>query len=717
MSSARRVLAHPIPREVVFDVEAYATHRALHNPGVSSARSCVALPARPRLCILSAKAEQDKTQLTAGKEATAAELQSALRSSDVVVRFLQSNQLEPVMEQPARTNKELVQALEAMANRLRVASLISTSEAGSGHPTSCLSAADLVAAVFFYAMRYDVTNPKNRANDRFVLSKGHAAPLLYAAWSEAGAFDPERLKTLREFTSDLEGHPTPRLQWVEVATGSLGQGLSCGVGMALSSKCIDRIDNRVFVLMGDGEVAEGSVWEAASLASYYKLDNLIALVDVNGLGQSQRTMFGHDTETYRRRFESFGWRAIAIDGHNLSQIMSALDEAMATSSKPAVIIAATKKGKGVSFIEDKDGWHGKALKKGDELDRALAELQRATDSTNTLMVKPPEGKSAAVKIETHSSAVSLYTSGQEIATREAYGTALARLGDVNPLVVALDGDTKNSTFSEKFMKAHPDRFFESFIAEQNMVGAAVGLGAMGKIPFASTFACFLTRAFDQIRMAAISQANLKLCGSHAGVSIGEDGPSQMGLEDFAMMRAVEGSTVLYPSDAIAAEQAVYLAAAHHGIVYIRTSRPKTPVIYSADERFEVGRAKVIRKSADDRLTIVAGGVTLIEALAAYDQLNADGIAVRLIDVFSVKPVDVETLAASGSETNKLIVTVEDHFPFGGIGDAVASAVAPFGIRVYQMAVGELPRSGKPEELLAAYGIDRAAIVRKVKSLI
>lgn len=623
------------------------------------------------------------------------------------------------MEQPARTNRDLIQTLEAMGNKLRIHSMVATSEAGSGHPTSCMSAADLTAAVFFHAMRYDVANPKNPVNDRFVLSKGHAAPLLYAAWAEAGAFPVERLKTLREFTSDLEGHPTPRLPWVEVATGSLGQGLSCGVGMALNSKYLDKSGSNVFVLMGDGENAEGSVWEAAEIASYYKLDNLIAIVDVNGLGQSQRTMYGHDTEVYRRRYEAFGWHAVSVDGHNIAEIIAALDEALAMTGKPVAIVAATKKGKGVSFIEDKDGWHGKAIKKGEELDRALAELEPKVAGAVSLRMKSPDGRSATpITIDggAKSKAIELKI-GDKVATREAYGDALARLGDENALVVAVDGDTKNSTYSEKFLKAHDGRFFELFIAEQNMVGAAVGLSSMGKIPFASTFACFLTRAYDQIRMAAVSQANLKLCGSHAGVSIGEDGPSQMALEDLAMMRAIEGSTVLYPSDAISAEHAVRLAAEHKGIVYIRTSRPKTPVIYSSDEKFEIGRAKVIRQSTDDKVTVVTSGVTLFEALAAYDQLKAEGIAIRVIDLFSIKPIDESTLRTAGSETNNLMITVEDHAAWGGIGDAVASAVSALGIRVHQLAVREVPRSGKPEELLAAYGIDRDAIVEKAKSIL
>ncbi|MEK6303046.1 MAG: transketolase [Acidobacteriota bacterium] len=624
------------------------------------------------------------------------------------------------MEKSARINDALIRSLESMGNRLRILSIIGTSEAGSGHPTSCMSAADLTAAVFFHAMRYDVANPKNPLNDRVVFSKGHAAPLLYAAWAEAGAFPAERIKTLRQFTSDLEGHPTPRLSWVEVATGSLGQGLAFGVGMALNSKYLDKVNNNVFVLMGDGEVAEGSIWESAEIASHYKLDNLIGIVDVNALGQSQRTMYGHDTEVYRRRFEAFGWHAQSINGHDMGQIVAALDDVMLVQDKPSVIIAATMKGKGVSFTEDKDGWHGKPLKKGEEMDRALEELESKSRLAPTLSVASPEGRTMSgqlASVPKSEFAIGEYALGQEVATREAYGAALARAGDADQRIVALDGDTKNSTFAEKFMKAHPDRFFECFIAEQNMVSAAVGLGAMGKIPFASTFACFLTRAYDQIRMAAISKANLKLCGSHAGVSIGEDGPSQMALEDLAMIRAIEGSMVLYPSDAVSTEHAVRIAAENHGIVYIRTSRPKTPVIYSKDELFELGRAKVIRESAADKVAIVTSGVTLFEALAAYDQLKSDGINVRVIDLFSIKPIDAVTLTAAGKAAGNLIITVEDHSADGGIGDAVAAAVSPAGIRVHRLGVREMPRSGKPEELLAAYGIDCAAIVDSVRKTI
>lgn len=622
------------------------------------------------------------------------------------------------MEQSARINENLLQSLEAMGNQLRIHSITSTSEAGSGHPTSCMSAADLVAAVFFYAMRYDVSNPKNPLNDRFVLSKGHAAPLLYAAFAEAGVIPVEELKTLREFTSDLEGHPTPRLPFVEVATGSLGQGLSCAVGMALNSKYLDKVDNHIFVLLGDGESAEGSVWEGAEIASYYNLNNLTAIVDVNALGQSQRTMYGHDTEVYRRRFEAFGFQAIAIDGHDMAQIVGALDQALATTDKPFAIIAATKKGKGVSFVEDKNGWHGKAFKKGEEMERALAELQPLTAKFVKMQMHAPDGRTIAERTTAAQEMKPInYELGKEFATREVYGESLARIGDAKPDVVVLDADTKNSTYAEKFMKAHQERFFESFIAEQDMVSVACGLSAMGKIPFASTFACFLTRAYDQIRMAAISQANLKLCGSHAGISIGEDGPSQMALEDLAMMRAIETSSVLYPSDAVSAENAVEIAANTRGIFYIRTTRPKTPVIYKNDEPFALGKAKIVRQSDADKITIVAAGVTLFEALAAYDQLQSEGIAVRVIDIFSLKPIDAETLQSSGKVTNNLILTVEDHSAWGGIGDAVAAAVSATGVRVHSLAVHGVPRSGKPEELLAAFGIDSTAIVNKTKELL
>jgi len=619
--------------------------------------------------------------------------------------------------------------LRELAQRLRRNSVRMTTEAGSGHPTSCLSAADLVAAVFFHALRYDVRNLHHPTNDRFILSKGHAAPLLYAAWAEAGAIPAEKLMTLRRVESELEGHPTPRFPWAEVATGSLGQGLSIGVGMALAGKYLDRLDYRVYVLLGDGETAEGAVWEAAALAAYYRLNNLIALVDVNRLGQSQATMYGHDLQAYERRFHAFGWHALVVDGHDMEAILRALDHARRSQDRPVAIIAKTVKGKGVSFLEDQEGWHGKPLKRGAETERALRDLgapaewpiERIEPPAGFQMAPPPPLPDGVRPLEAIPSSdwgsPPAYRPGELVATREAYGTGLVRVGAVNPRIVALDGDTKNSTFSEKFQQAYPHRFFEKFIAEQNMVGAAIGLAARGYIPFASTFACFLTRAFDHIRMAGISRANIKLCGSHAGVSIGEDGPSQMGLEDLAMMRAVAGSVVLYPSDAVSTERAVELAAAHRGIVYIRTTRPKTPVLYPSDESFAIGRCKVLRRDARDRLTIVAAGITLHEALRAYEELKNQGIPVRVIDLFSVKPVDGETLRRAARETGGVILTVEDHYPEGGLGDAVAAAVSEEGFRVIKLAVNDLPRSGKPEELLDRYGISARHIVERARQLI
>ncbi|MBI1930045.1 transketolase [Candidatus Poribacteria bacterium] len=611
--------------------------------------------------------------------------------------------------------ENLITVLKQKANNLRIHSIVSTSEAGSGHPTTCMSSAELVSALFFYAMRYDAKNLHHPNNDRFILSKGHAAPILYAAWAEAGIISADDLLTLRRIDSDLEGHPTPRLKWVDVATGSLGQGLSIGVGMALNGKYLDQSDYRVYVLLGDGETAEGGVWEAAALASHYKLNNLIGIVDVNSLGQSQRTMYGTDIDSYCRRFEAFGWNTIGIDGHNFNDILSALDKAKATGGRPTMIVARTLKGKGVSSLEDKDGWHGKPIPKGEQLDAALKELGPLSPNGNfQIEIPPPPRPVAQLKIREIASPD--YQIGEEVATRSGYGAGLAKLGDVNPFVVALDGDVKNSTYAEQFMAKHGARYFEMFIAEQNLVGAGVGLSKCGKIPFVSTFAAFLARAYDHIRMSAISRANIKYAGSHCGVSIGEDGPSQMGLEDVAMFRAIPESVVLYPSDAVAAERLVAAAAAHEGIVYIRTSRPKTPVLYSNDERFPIGGSKVVRSSDSDRLTVIAAGVTLHEALKAYTQLKSEGISIRVIDLYSVKPVDTETLLRAAAATHNTLLTVEDHYPEGGLGEAVLEAVASKGIKVHKLAVNGLPRSGKPDELIKAYGISAACIVRKVKEL-
>ena len=601
--------------------------------------------------------------------------------------------------------------LHRMAQKLRRHSLESTAEAGSGHPTSCMSCAELVSVLFFEEMRWDPGDPSGRDADVFVLSKGHSAPILWAALQEAGAIH-EDLLTLRRHDSPLEGHPTPLVPWVRVATGSLGQGLSSSAGMAWSRR-LDGSQGRVYCLMGDGEVAEGSVWEAAQFASFYQLDNLCAVIDVNRLGQSGPTMYEHDLARYLERLHAFGWETVSVDGHDVAAVREAFTKARATRGRPFGIVARTLKGKGVSFLEDKEGWHGKPVKKGDELARALAELG---DTSISLQVEPRRYPTPTELAPMPPRVEPAYKLGQEVATREAYGSALAQLAQRSPQVVALDGDTKNSTFSERFKQIHPERFVDAYIAEQNMVGVALGASTEGKVPFASTFACFLTRAYDFIRMAVYSRPrHLVLVGSHAGVSIGEDGASQMAVEDLAMMRALLACTVLYPSDAVSAERLVELAAQTPGLVYIRTSRPKTAVLYANEERFTVGGSKVLRRSDRDVVTLVGAGVTLHEALAAQKRLAAEGIAARVIDLYSVRPLDVETLRRAAAET-RAIVTVEDHSLHGGIGEAVAGALAG-AARVEMLGVHAIPRSGKPAELMAAHGIDADAIVKAVKRVL
>jgi transketolase len=613
----------------------------------------------------------------------------------------------------------LVPALKNIAARLRIHSVESTTKAGSGHPSSCCSAADIVAVLFFSEMRFDPKDPKRVDADRFILSKGHAAPLLYAAWAEAGAFDRAELLKLREFDSDLEGHPTPRLPFVDVATGSLGQGICAGVGTALNAKRISS-DYRTYVLMGDGEAAEGSVAEAAAIARFHRLENLCAIIDINGLGQSRPTMFGHDSGAFAARWRAFGWHTIELDGHDIPAVLSAFEEARRITDRPTVLLARTLKGKGVSIMEGKEGWHGRALS-AEQLPAALKELAAqfvdggSIDGPAPLQVRKPAG---APRREPAPGPVAppLYKMGESVATREAFGTALAKLGDADSRVVALDGDVKNSTFSDRFEKAHPERFYENFIAEQVMVGAAMGLAARGAIAFPATFAAFLTRAYDFIRMAAISNLNVKLAGSHCGVSIGEDGPSQMGLEDLAMMRAQPNFTVLYPCDAVSTERLMALAAYRPGPAYIRTSRPKTPVIYGVDEKFEIGGCKVLRESPSDAATVVGAGVTVFEALKAYDELARLGTRIRVIDLYSVQPVDRATLVSAARQTRNRIVTVEDHYAAGGIGDAVSEAVASEGITLRRLAVREIPRSGTPEEMLDKFGISAKQIVEAVLAL-
>jgi transketolase len=612
-----------------------------------------------------------------------------------------------------------VAALRNVATRLRVDSVLSTSEAASGHPTSCASAAEVVAALFFSEMRYDPRNPQNPDNDRFVLSKGHAAPILYAAWAEVGLLKREDLLTLRRFDSDLEGHPTPRLSFVDVATGSLGQGICAAVGIALNARRI-KSDYRTYVMLGDGESAEGSVWEAAEAGAHDRLDSLCGITDVNGLGQSGPSIWDHDMEAYASKWRAFGWHALVIDGHDITAILDAFDEARRTTGRPTMILARTIKGKGLTSAEGKPGWHGKAFKKGPELEAVL----KALESQLVPEEEPaalPDGPRTRRDYSRPSSppkngsvGTPAYKLGDTVATREAYGTALAKLGDGDDRIVALDGDVKNSTFTEKFEEKHPDRFFENYIAEQVMIGSAMGLAARGAIPFPATFAAFLTRAYDFIRMACISNVNIKVAGSHAGVSIGEDGPSQMGLEDLAMMRAQPNMTVLYPCDAMSTERLLELMAYHPGPAYMRTSRPKTPVIYGPDEKFAIGGLKILRESAKDAATVIGGGVTVFEALKAYDQLQKIGLSIRVIDLYSLQPIDSRSLLRCARET-KRIITVEDHYATGGIGDAVAACVAGSGFVVERLCVREIPRSGAPEQLVDHYGISSRHIVAAVTS--
>ncbi len=615
------------------------------------------------------------------------------------------------------TKDALISALANKAARLRIESVRATAEAGSGHPTSCCSAADIAAVLFFSVMRYDPKNPKAPNHDHFILSKGHAAPLLYAAWAEAGLLDGQDLLKLRTLGSDLEGHPTPRLSFVDVATGSLGQGLAAGVGMAWSDKYLDRSPARTYVLIGDGESVEGSNWEAAEVARHLGLDNLCAIVDINRLGQSDPTMLQHDLDSYRSRWAGFGWHTVVVDGHDLAALLNAFEEAGFTRGKPTVVLARTLKGKGNASVENSPDWHGKPLKKGEQADKAIAELTRQLKQTaDRLEIRRPEASKNGDKPAKAMAAPS-FKADTAVATREAFGAALAALGEANPRVVGLDADVKNSTFTDRFGKQFPDRFLECFIAEQAMVGAAVGLAARDKIPFAATFACFLTRAYDFIRMAAISQANVKLMGSHVGVSIGEDGPSQMGLEDIAMMAAQPGVVVLYPSDAVCTYRLVEAAAAHRGLVYIRTGRPKSPILYGNEETFSIGGSKVVRQSPSDQLTIVAAGVTLFEALKAHEQLQSHGIAVRVIDLYSIVPIDCATLLDSARATSGKILTVEDHYAHGGLGDAVLNAVAGEGVRVHKLAVREIPHSGKPDELVDRYGIGARSIVEAARKML
>lgn len=694
--------------------------------------------------------------------------------------------------------------LEDLAKLIRYFILKMTTEAGSGHPTSSLSAVELMTALFFGKLRFDLKNPEDPNNDRVIFSKGHASPLIYALYAVAGEISKKELLTYRKFGSVLEGHPTPRFKFAEAATGSLGQGLSIGVGEALALRAgpaarfprptsslqsnleikkntlSDAAGARrgtptrgirvgdsessplVYVLMGDSEAAEGSVWEACELASYYKLGNLVAIIDVNRLGQSGETMLGWDIDVYRARFEAFGWEAVTIDGHNFGEILETYEKIDGSGDKPFAIIAKTIKGKGVSFLEDKEGWHGKALSR-DEFEKAAKELGEIDKSVRGEVKNPDKTgpvssflpasapltsfevnvnknggkftssdneKRVAGNPSTTATRLPAYKIGEEIATRKAFGETLVRLGEEDERIVSLDAEVKNSTFAEIFKDKFPERFFECFIAEQNMVGMALGMSKRGRIPFVSTFATFLTRAFDQIRMSAISSANIKFVGSHSGVSIGEDGPSQMGLEDISLFKSVFGSVVLCPSDAVSCAKLVEVASKGEGIFYIRTARPATPVIYKGEEGFKIGGSQVLRSSDQDKLTIVSCGVTVHEAVSAYDQLVKEGIKVGVVDCYSIKPIDERTLRDRAERSNKIILTVEDHYFDGGLGDSVLNVFANSsshlggersshlgGVSVVKLAVSKMPMSGRGSELLDYEGISAKAIVEKVKEIV
>lgn len=608
--------------------------------------------------------------------------------------------------------------IENLSSLTRYYILKSTTTAGSGHPTSSLSAVELIAVLFFGGFfRFIKEDPDFNNNDRVIFSKGHASPLLYSIWTAAGAVNEEKLLTLRRFGSDLEGHPTPKFKYAKAATGSLGQGLSIGLGMAMAAKYLDKLSYNTFVLLGDSEMAEGSQWESMQIASYYKLDNLIGIIDVNRLGQRGETMYGTDLSSYERKILSFGWKTIIVnDGHNIEEIISAYKEALHKDGRPSMIIAKTIKGRGVSFIEGKEGWHGKILDQ-EQYRNAIKELG-SFDKEMTGEIALPDIKEKSITSKSSRKTYSegnKYTPGDMVSTRKAYGDALIKIADDFPLVIVLDAEVSNSTYSEIFKKEYPERFFEMYIGEQNMVGTALGLSLQGKIPFISTFAAFFTRAYDQIRMSQYSDANIKFTGSHAGVSIGPDGASQMGLEDISMFRSLYGCIVFYPSDAVSTEALVRIAAGHKGNVYMRTTRMDTPVIYKNSDRFKIGGSHTVKSSKNDRVTIITAGITLHEALKTYEDLIKENIKIRVIDLYCIKPLDEDAIILASKDT-AAIITVEDHFPSGGLGEAVKS-INGILCPVYIMAVNKMPGSGKPDELLDYEKISKKAIINKVKKIL
>ncbi|MDQ3098152.1 MAG: transketolase [bacterium] len=614
------------------------------------------------------------------------------------------------------------QKLELISKIIRYYIIAASTKAGSGHPTSSLSAADLMAVLYFNFLKYDFKNPNNRYNDRLIFSKGHASPLLYALYKVAGVISEEELMTYRTLYSPLQGHPTPETPYVDVATGSLGMGLSFGLGMAIANKS-DGLLNKHYVLLGDGEMAEGNIWEAIEIAAHYKTNNLVGILDVNRLAETGETLFGHDVYAYEKRIAAFGWGTIVIDGHNIQEIISAFEVAQ-KQEVPFMIIAKTIKGKGVSFLEDKLNKHGKALK-DDEAEKAYQELNVSSSEKELIFpVGIPEDNSLIIKDSTDYNALSMLESistmtqqNEPVPTRKAYGIALSQLIKNSENLYVLDGDLSDSTFSGLTAEVKPNQFFNMFIAEQNMIAVGTGMTKMGKTVFASSFAAFLTRAYDQIRVSSLSESNLKITGSHVGVSIGEDGASQMGLEDIAMMRAIFNSTILYPSDAISTAKLLQQIPSLPHITYLRTTRKPTPVIYHPEDEFPIGKSKTIRSSDTDQCLIIAAGVTLHEALAAYEDLKSEGINVRILDCYSVKPIDTEGIISAARDSNNTVITVEDHYFEGGIGDAVLNVFSNGSAHITKMAITERPHSGKPAELLERYGISAKHIVEKVKEVV
>lgn len=627
-----------------------------------------------------------------------------------------------------KVDNRKINFLKKVALNLRIDSIKATTASKSGHPTSCMAISDLISVIFFHFLKYDIKNPKNPNNDRFILSIGHAIPVVYSAWKNMGVITEKELLDLRKFDSPLEGHPTPRFKYNEATTGSLGQGLSIGVGMALNAKH-DNLDYKTYVMIGDGESAEGSIWEGAELAAYYKLDNLICILDANRLGQSGESIYGYDIEKFTKRFDAFGFKTFTINGHNIPEIIDTLNEAQNVKGQPIAIIAKTIKGFGLKEVENKNGYHGKPFK-AEQLSSLIQELKNRFEIQDLELEKyvPSLPTFTDIKLQNKKEKISLdinkdensslFEKTEKIATRKAFGYALLSLGKINKNIFSIDADVQNSTFTIFFNQEFPQRFYQAFIAEQAMVGIATGLDLRGKIPFAATFGAFFSRAHDQIRMAGIGRNALRLCGSHCGVSIGEDGPSQMALEDIAMFRTVPNSIVFYPSDGVSTYKLTEIIANYYGgVSYIRTTRPATQNLYSKDENFEIGGCKILKQSDDDKVCIVAAGITLHESLKAYKELKEQNINVSIIDLYSIKPLDKKTVIEVAKKSGNKIITVEDHYLQGGLGEAVASELSDIDIVVEKLAVTKIARSAKAQELLAYEGIDASSIVKKVLTLV